>query len=73
MNSSSRISGRRRAWFVGRLYPLHQLRDVEVLDHPHRCALEVSGTTLHGTPAELEALAHRLLTVVRRHESPATS
>ncbi len=64
---------RRRAWFAGRLFPLHQLRDVEILDHPHRCALEVSGTTLHGTPAELEALAHRLLTIVRLYESPAAS
>ena len=71
--ASIHSTARRRAWIAGRLYPLHQLRDVEVLGHPHRCVVEVSGTTLHGTPAELEALAHRLLTVVRLHESPAAS
>jgi hypothetical protein len=56
----------RRAWVPGRLYALRQLRNVEVLGAARHCHVQVGNTTLFGTAEELEALAHQLLTVVRR-------
>jgi hypothetical protein len=62
----------RRAWIPGRLFALRQLRDVEVLGTGRHCHVQVAGTTLFGTAEELEALAHQLLTAVRRTAATAS-
>ena len=63
--ATSHSIARTRAWFPGRLFALHQLRDVEVHSNRH-CRVQVAGTTLFGTADELEALAYQLLHVVER-------
>lgn len=72
--SSSKV-GRSASWFQKgcKYFPLRHLTGVEVLPQQRRATVQVAGTTLHGTPAELEALAHRLLTVVRLYEPPTAS
>jgi hypothetical protein len=69
--SASTISAR-RSWVPGRLYALRQLRNVEVLGATRHCHVQVGATTLFGTAEELEALAHQLMTVVRREAAVAS-
>ena len=69
MNSSK--AGRSASWFQKgcRYFALGQLTGVEVLPTQRRCAVQVTGTTLHGTPNELRLLATRLYRAADMAES----
>lgn len=60
MNTSK--AGRSASWFQKgcKYFALGQLTGIEVLPAQRRCTVQVSGTTLHGTPSELRLLAARL-------------
>ena len=58
MNSSIKVS-RSAHWFPKgcKYFALRNLTGVEVLSPKHRTAVQVAGTTLHGTAQELRYLA----------------
>lgn len=61
MNSASNAR-RSVSWFPKgcKYIPLRHLLGVEVLPAQRRATVQVSGTTLHGTPAELRDLARQI-------------
>jgi hypothetical protein len=69
MNSSK--AGRSVSWFQKgcRYFALGQLTGIEVLPAERRCTVQVTGTTLHGTPSELRLLATRLHRAANMAES----
>jgi hypothetical protein len=58
-------TGHSRAWFPGRYVPVRAVQGLEVFPPQRRGCVQVSRTTLHGTAAELRALALQMLHVAR--------
>ena len=58
-----------RSWFPGRFFALTNLTGVEVFDSRRRTAIQVSKTTLHGTPAQLRHFASQLMAAAELAES----
>lgn len=62
-------STRSRAWFPGRLVALTSLTGIEVIDTRQRAAIQVSKTTIHGTPAQLRHFARQIMAAAELAES----
>ena len=54
-------STRSRSWFQGRYFALANLTGAEVHDSRTNCSVQVSKTTLHGTPAQMRQVARQLM------------
>jgi hypothetical protein len=54
-------AGQSRSWFPGRYVPVRVVQGLEVFPPQRRGCVQVSRTTLHGTAAELRALAWQML------------
>jgi hypothetical protein len=58
---SSTLSPRRsQAWFPGKYVPVSRISGIEVFSR-RRGRVQVSDTTIHGSPAQLRALAAHML------------
>ena len=70
---SSSTPRRSQAWFrPGRYVPVSYMHGIEVLSHP-RGGVRLGDGTIHGTAAELRALAVQLLCAANAVDPPRAS
>ncbi|MBO3744879.1 hypothetical protein J5X84_02285 [Streptosporangiaceae bacterium NEAU-GS5] len=61
---------RSQSWFPGLYVPVSHIRGIEFFADQRRGGVRVAKTTIHGTAAELRALAAQILRAADRLEAP---